>query len=100
VVGKAFNTRESLVGVRGVRNHDSRAFLFLAQISIASTGSLRTRDPMGTVFAISNESIFSIYDVRGICGLGQLVSQDGSTLRNFNLNFPDSTAKVLAPGNS
>ena len=46
----------------------------IPRISLAPTGSLRPHDPMGTVFAITNDSVLPIHNVHARCVLDDLRS--------------------------
>jgi hypothetical protein len=71
----------------------------LPRLSIESSGSLRSRDPMGTVFSISNDSPLSIYNVQILCDIDDVKLQDGGGMSGGGTIVPpDSYAETLSPG--
>jgi len=71
---------------------------FLPKLSVDTSGSLRSRDPMGTVFYISNDGLLPLYDITVDCGIYDVQAPRITFHGNFAVRFPDSHADVLHPG--
>jgi len=70
---------------------------FIPRISIDSSGTVRSHDPFGTVFYLSNDSILSIHDISVSCGLNYL-RQPETIAENIGYDDPSLHARLLSPG--
>ncbi len=70
---------------------------FLPKLSVDASGSLRSADPMGTVFYLSNDGLLPIHDVTVGCDLNDVGNAQGG-VRNLMITLPDSFALILSPG--
>jgi hypothetical protein len=73
------------------------ALSLMPRISLAPTGSLRARDPMGTVFAISNDGILPLHDVHARCVLDDLRSGP-LYIHGIAITAKGTDAEILSPG--
>ena len=71
---------------------------YMSKVSVSVEGSLHPRNPLGTVFAITNEGIFSVNDILVACGHFNVVGNGFSIVGPGNIIFPESRAKELSPG--
>jgi hypothetical protein len=71
---------------------------YLSKVSAGVDGSLHPLNPLGTVFSITNEGIFSINDITVACGHFH-VKAPGITIQGpGDIVFDDSRAKELSAG--
>lgn len=72
----------------------------LPKISAEVSGSLRSNDPMGTVFSLSNEGSRPVYDVKAGCEIMRVDALPPGN-RHFvgpaTFYFPESHAEILPP---
>lgn len=71
----------------------------IPRLSIHTSGTIRQRDPMGTVFTIYNDGLLPIHDVDAICGIDSVLTAQGGGVSNIGLKMPESHANVLSPSN-
>lgn len=72
---------------------------FLPKLSVDASGSLRPRDPGGTVFFISNDGVLTLYDLEIRCRVDDIETADGLQLKGATFRFPlGSTAERLESG--
>jgi hypothetical protein len=89
---KLLSALSVIVGAIGV------IFLF-PRLSIEPVGSLRSRDPMGTVFSISNESPLPIYNVQVLCDIDSVQVSGGGGISGGGSIVPsNSYAEALSAG--
>ncbi len=89
---------EIFLGVCSVVSLVAAGVTFLPKLSVDISGSLRSRDPMGTVFAVSNDGVLSIYDITVDCGVNDVRAPNVTIQGNIAFRFPQSHATVLSPG--
>jgi hypothetical protein len=58
---------------------------------------LRSHDPVGTVFSLSNDGVLPIHDITAGCVFEDL-GNDAMNIRGIEWVLPDSFASVLSPG--
>jgi hypothetical protein len=71
--------------------------VFQSKLSVEASGSLRSSDPMGTVFHVSNDGVLPLYDLVVICGAKDIEFGSGN-VKNIGFLRPQSSAAVLSPG--
>jgi hypothetical protein len=72
----------------------------LPKISAEVSGSLRSNDPMGAVFSVSNEGSRPVYDVNAGCEIirvDELPPGNRHFLGSTTFYFPESRAEILSP---
>jgi len=70
---------------------------FIPRVSLEVSGSVRSQDPFGTVFSLSNESLLPIHDVLAICRVDDLRTPQDVQFQNIEIHTPESKAGVLSP---
>ena len=72
----------------------------LPKVSADVSGSLRSNDPIGTIFNVSNEGSLPIYDVKAECEVLRLDMRPPGN-RTFvgpaTFDFPEARAEILPP---
>ena len=72
----------------------------LPKLSADVSGSLRSNDPIGTIFNVSNEGSLPVYDVKAECEVMRLDMHPPGN-RNFvgpaTFEFPESRVAILPP---
>jgi len=68
----------------------------LPKLSVEVSGSLRTTDPMATIFSLSNEGYLSVYDITVTCL--PFVKGNRYQIDNATFNPTDFRVAVLSPG--
>jgi hypothetical protein len=71
--------------------------VFLSKLSVEASGSLRSSDPMGTVFHVSNDGVLPLYDLVVTCGAKDIES-GSRNVKNIGFLRPQSSAAILSPG--
>jgi hypothetical protein len=73
------------------------ALTFIPKISIHSAGYVRKNDPMGAVFAISNDGILPIHDIRTVCYVDNAFDLSNNGLSEIGFVMPEFHAARLSP---
>jgi len=71
---------------------------FLPKLSVDVSGSLRSQDPMGTVFYLSNDGVIPIRDVNVSCRADDIRTGIGQGVSGIGFMNRDSHADRLSPG--
>jgi len=72
---------------------------FLPRLTVVASESLRPKDPMGTVFTLSNDSILWLSDVSIDCGIDDIWSTNGLGFHGFSIRpFSGRHADTLSAG--
>src|SRR5437016_6300024 len=69
---------------------------FIPRLSVEASGSIRSRDPMGTVLVLSNHGMLPIHDVVAICRIDDLESTDNKQITRISYKTTESTTKLLS----
>ena len=70
----------------------------VSKVSVSVEGSLHPRNPLGTIFAVTNEGVFSVNDIVVACGHFHVVGDGFQIVGPGNIIFPESKAKELSAG--
>jgi hypothetical protein len=76
----------------------SAILTFSPKLSLDTSGTLRPRDPIGTVFYLTNVGSVTVYDVIADCGMDDLKFGNNSEISGITMRMPESKADQLSPG--
>lgn len=71
----------------------------IPRLSVDVSGSLRSHDPMGTVFALSNDGLLPVHDINVVCGIESLRDTGGNGITGIGMVLPGSHSDILSPAN-
>jgi hypothetical protein len=70
---------------------------FLPHLTISENGTIRSHDPMGTVFNLTNNGILPVREVDQVCGIDRIRFQGGED-SGFGIQPKEHLLGYLAPG--
>jgi hypothetical protein len=76
----------------------SAVISFLPKLSIEPSGTVRSQDPMGTVFQLGNDGPLPIWDIEALCYLEDVNTTTHNHFGGFGFENPNSHADKLSSG--
>lgn len=86
-----------VVGIITVLGGVSAVLSFFPRLTIPENGTVRSHDPMGTVFNLTNNGILPVTEVDHVCGIDRIQFQ-GGVASGFGLQPKEHLLGYIAPG--